>query len=70
MATYITCDRCKKDLSEGSVRYQLTNSFNKKSFDLCKECYDAFLDFIGEKRVDPAAVPFSPGGKTNIKPEL
>lgn len=56
MAQIRICDRCKKEINDNQEWFKIdlggrvftgtpTNT-KKKTFDLCPDCYDAFIEFI------------------------
>lgn len=56
MAQIRICDRCKNEIDEVNPWYKVTlgrampTSNTKKIYDLCPDCYDAFIEFIFEPK--------------------
>ncbi len=49
MATIYKCDRCKKEINEFvKLELQYFKTTQTRSYDLCRQCCDEFVIFLGE----------------------
>ena len=53
MATAYKCDRCKKYFNEFNKRLiYFSNEYDKQTYDICKECSQAFEIFVKEGMIN------------------